>query len=549
MWRYGKRLRSKRFRGTARLSVLLNILSTIVASQITASSVTASPVIASPAGLSSNAQSNTQSNRSDGQRITVQQFKVHGSTVFDPWELSNITQPFEDQTLTLAELQTAADAITQYYFDRGYLTSRAILGDQTIENGVVHIQVIEGQLEGIEITGNRRINTNYIKGQINLAGNPLNQENLENQLRVLKSDPLIAKLEASLKEGTRLGQTQLSLSITEANPLIASINLDNYGSSSIGTRNLTALVGTRNLTGDRDTLLASTSRSDTGGANLLNFSYQRILNPQQGSVLLRAAPSRYRITEAGLQDLDITGASNLYEIVVRQPLIRRANTELALSVGVVNRSGKTLISDFLTNSNTTTVLRFGQDWLRRDPQGLWTAQAQFNLGTTQSEGRFGGDRQTQFFTWTGTLQRVQLLNKNHTLIASLGWQLSPDRLPSSQQFIFGGGQSLRGFPLNAFSGDNGLTFSLENQITLRRNKMDEPILQVSPFLDMGSSWNQSDTVASEKSRDLYTSIGVGVTWQPFPKWSLRVDAALPLSTSESGTDRTLAIYFNSNYRF
>lgn len=546
MWPPSKRFGARGVGGSYKLTVLAALL-TIGAVQTAASLATANPIPSN--STQSKAQSNTQSNRSQNQHLTVQQFKIHGSTVFNEWELSNITQPFEDQSLTLAELQTAADAVTQYYFDRGYLTSRAILGDQTVENGIVHIQVIEGQLESIDITGNKRVSSQYIREQINLVGGPLNQENLENRLSLLKSDPLIGKLEASLKEGTRLGQTQLSLQVMEANPLTASINIDNYGSPSIGTRNLTALVGTRNLTGDRDSLLASFSRSDTGGSNLLNLSYQRILNPQQGTLLLRAAPSRYRITEAGLQDLDITGVSNLYEVSVRQPLIRRPDTELAVSVGVVSRSGQTLISDFLANSKATTILRFGQDWLRRDSHGLWTAQSQLNLGTTQSEGRPSGERQTSFFTWTGSLQRVQLLSKNHTLITSLGWQLSPDRLPTSQQFNFGGGQSLRGFPLDSFGGDNGLTFSLENQFTLRRGKTKEPMLQLSPFLDMATSWNQSNTTASEKSRDVYASVGVGVTWKPIPNWSMRVDVALPLSAFKSETGRTFAIYFNSNYRF
>ena len=155
-----KLLSSKLLSSITRLPVLLNVLLTIVIAQIGTN-----PATASPAELVSNPQNNAQSKGSIAQRITVQQFKVHGSTIFDAWELSNITQPFEDQTLTLAELQTAADAVTQYYFDRGYLTSRAILGDQTIENGVVHIQVIEGQLEGIEITGNKRVNSNYKIGR------------------------------------------------------------------------------------------------------------------------------------------------------------------------------------------------------------------------------------------------------------------------------------------------------------------------------------------------------------------------------------------------
>ena len=190
MWPPSKRFGARGGGGSYKLTVLAALL-TIGAVQTAASLATANPIPSN--STQSKAQSNTQSNRSQNQHLTVQQFKIHGSTVFNEWELSNITQPFEDQSLTLAELQTAADAVTQYYFDRGYLTSRAVLGDQTVENGIVHIQVIEGQLESIDITGNKRVSSQYIREQINLVGGPLNQENLENRLSLLKSDPLIGK--------------------------------------------------------------------------------------------------------------------------------------------------------------------------------------------------------------------------------------------------------------------------------------------------------------------------------------------------------------------
>ena len=43
--------------------------------------------------------------------LTVQRFEIVGSTVFQPWELANVTQPFEEQVLSIEGLQKAADAV------------------------------------------------------------------------------------------------------------------------------------------------------------------------------------------------------------------------------------------------------------------------------------------------------------------------------------------------------------------------------------------------------------------------------------------------------
>jgi hemolysin activation/secretion protein len=470
------------------------------------------------------------------QRVTVQQFKVSGSSVFDSWELANVTQPYEARSLTLEELQSAADAITRYYLDHGYLTSRAVLTDQTIENGIVHIQIIEGNLEKIEVQGNRRIAQSYIRDRIQLAGTkPLNQEQLEHHLRLLRDDPLFSNVEATLKEGTQPGNSILRLRVSEATPQTAQFSLDNTGTPSIGSTLLSAVAGTRNLTGNRDALWVSYARSSTGGANLWDFSYQRSLNARQGTLSLRVAPSRYRITQPGLQDLSITGSSNLYELTLRQPLNQTPQGEFALSLSVLHRSGKTLIGDFLTNTSHSNVIRFGQDFLHRDRQGLWLARSQMSLG--QAEARF--------FTWSGQLQRLQPLGKNHLLTADLTWQLTPDRLGIAQQFSFGGAQSLRGYPQSSFSGDNGVVLSIADQITLQRSATGAAILKLVPFIDLGTLWNHPKQIVQETPR-LYTSAGLGMMWQPTDKWSLKLEAAFPLAADAPSAT---VMYFYSNYRF
>lgn len=60
-------------------------------------------------------------------QVLVERILVEGSTVFSEAELAAAVAPFEGRSLTLAELQQAADAVTQLYLNEGYLTSEAVL--------------------------------------------------------------------------------------------------------------------------------------------------------------------------------------------------------------------------------------------------------------------------------------------------------------------------------------------------------------------------------------------------------------------------------------
>ncbi|MCX5963611.1 MAG: hypothetical protein NT070_10845 [Cyanobacteria bacterium] len=65
-------------------------------------------------------------------KIAVTKVEVTGSTVFKPEELAKLTQGIEGKSVKLKDLQALADSITALYLDRGYITSRAVLGEQAI---------------------------------------------------------------------------------------------------------------------------------------------------------------------------------------------------------------------------------------------------------------------------------------------------------------------------------------------------------------------------------------------------------------------------------
>jgi hemolysin activation/secretion protein len=498
--------------------------------------------------------------------IPVRKIEVVGTTLLKPIEIQRITQPVEGKSVTLTELQGVANAITQFYLDRGYITSRAIVGQQEIVNGVVQIQVIEGSIEQVDIRGLERLKSAYVRDRLQLGINkPFNQNALEDQLRLLKSDPLLADLEATLKPGTGNGQSILIVQLKESNSFTGSIGIDNSSSPSTGAERIGGIVSYRNITGLGDEFSASYFRSFQGGSNAFDFNYRLPVNAMNGTVQLRYAPNRSRITDPQFSANGIRSDSNLYEISYRQPLVRSSREEFALSLGLAFQDGQTFVNENLpqpfgsgpdANGNSVTrVLKFGQDYLSRDAQGAWAVRSQLNFGlnianaTTNPSPIPSG----QFFSWIGQVQRAQRLDTNQILIAQADIQLTPDSLLPSQQFTIGGGQSIRGYSQNARSGDNGFRVSVEDRIALQRDRSGTPTLQLAPFVDFGTVWNRSDNPnnSSLPSQRFLSSIGLGAIYQPSSQFNMRVDYAIPFlnlnQPNESAKNQTLS--FSTGYSF
>jgi len=492
--------------------------------------------------------------------IEVQKIQVVGSTILSQDEINALVNPLEGRSTTLEQLKQIADKITEIYLNRGYITSRAVLPPQTITAGVVQIQVIEGKLARIEVEGTKRLNPSYIRSRIRLgAGMPLSTASLEDQLRLLRVDPLFDNVEASLRAGDNEGESILIVRISEANPFQPSFSIDNYSPPSVGSERLGVSLRHRNITGNGDELAGAYYRS-LGDSDVFDFSYRVPLNAMNGTLQLRAAPNRNSIVQAPFNRFDISGKSHLFELSYRQPLRRTPIEEFALSAGFTYQRGRTFLGGdpfrfgIGPDSNgvtTTSAIKLGQDYIRRDPQGAWAVRSQFTIGTslfdaTQNE---GSDPDGQFLSWLGQVQRVQRLNDKHLLILQADLQLSANSLLPSQQFVIGGGQSLRGYRQNVRSGDNGFRVSIEDRITLQRDASGNPKLQLAPFLDAGTVWNVANNPNKLTNQTFLAGVGLGVIWEPIQRVNLRVDYAFPLvRISDRGDNlQDNGIYFNIIY--
>ena len=497
----------------------------------------------------------------------IRQIRVIGSTVFNEEDFTPVLKEFEERELTPEQIRAASDAVTQLYLNQNYLNSRAVSVTPQSDNtdGILVIRVIEGRLAKIDIRGTQRVNPSYIRSRIQLANTvPLNTVKLEDQLRLLRLDPLFKNIEASIRPTGQEGESSLVVTVEEAESFTSKLLIDNYSPVSVGGERMGLEVGYRNLTGLGDLLTGSYYRTLTGGSQVFNLSYQIPVNGMNGTLGVRVSPSSTKITELPFKNFNIEGEQELYEINYRQPLWRSPREEFALSLGFTHQSGQTFLFDRLPTPfgigpdgngvSRTSVIRFGQEYLNRDPQGVWFGRSQFNLGVGLFNATINQDPvpDGRFFSWAGQLQRSQRLSNNHLLLIQADWQFTPNSLLASQQFVIGGGQSVRGYRQNIRSGDYGVRFAVEDRITIQRNESGLPMIQIAPFLDLGVVRNQSGNPNRLPEQKLLVSTGLGFLWNQalgIDNLSMRLDYAIPFVDLKDGGNNVQDQGFHFSLRY
>lgn len=497
------------------------------------------------------------------QIFVVKQFEITGNTVFSVEKLTELLAEFTNKPINFEKLLEARSKITQLYIDEGYVTSGAYIPEQTLTDGVVQIEVTEGQLEDIRITGLGKLKPNYIRSRIKAnTSTPLNQDDLLEALQLLQINPLIQNLEAKLTPGSRPGLSILAIEVTETDSFNTQIVLDNARSPSVGSFRRQIQVNEANLLGIGDGISAAYSNTD--GSNTIDASYSLPLNPRNGTLTFNYGNTSANIIERPFNTLDIESASQYYELTFRQPLVQTPNQEFVLGITASRRdsdiSSSVLeendipiseISPGVDEEGRTKVsaLRFFQEWIQRDRQQVIAARSQFSLGTGAFNATVNNNApDSRFFAWRGQAQWVRLLAPDSLLLVRGNVQLASTTLLASEQFGLGGINSVRGYRQDFLLRDNGALASVELQLPILRVSEWDGLLQVTPFVDVGTTWNNSSN-RDENDTDTLAAVGLGLRWTQGNNFTAAVEWGIPLISVDRQGDslQENGLYFSVQY--
>lgn len=472
--------------------------------------------------------------------IVVRRFEVTGSTIFSVEDFDRVTAPFTNRPITFEELLQAQAAVTRLYTDRGYLTSGAITPPQTVEGDVIVMQVVEGELEGINVTGTRRLNPHYVRSRLQLAAQkPLNTRKLLEALQLLQLNPLIKDLSAELSTGSRPGTNFLDVRVTEARTFSAQIELDNNRSPAVGTFRRGARVGEANLLGLGDSL--QVGYSNTNGSNIIDVNYTLPLNPRNGTLSFEFQNSVYRVVEDPFEPLDLKANLRVLSLSYRQPIIETLTRLVALGLTAYRRDSETSIlgvpfpltpgADARGNTRIS-ALRFFQEWIERGPEVVFAARSEFSFGIGAFDATINNSPpDSRFVAWRGQFQWVRLLAPDTLLVLRSDIQFANQALAPFDQFSLGGVNSVRGYRQDFTLADNGAFGSAELRVPVFRLPQARGILQVVPFVDVGRVWSSSGRASPDPNT--LAAIGLGLRWQQGDLLTFRLDWGIPLVSVNS----------------
>ena len=459
--------------------------------------------------------------------------------MFTSQQLKQVVQSYLDRPISFAELLQVRNAITQFYLDQGYITSGAYIPPQTIENGVVTVQIVEGSLEEIKVAVEGKLNPNYVRDRLNLgAGQPLNVDRLLEALQLLQLNPIIDRISAELSSGVSAGTSILDVKVAVADTFTPQIILDNGRNPQVGSFRRGIQLEELNLFGYGDK--ARFWYLNTDGTNDIDVAYSIPVNARNGEVSLEYRYVAAELIEEPFEQLDIDSDYQKYSLSYRQPVYQTPTQEFVLGLSFDHQTSQSRLGDFggfpfrgTDNEGRTKIssLRFAQEWTQRSEKQVLATRSEFSLGvdlfdtTTTFDEAVNSDAPTSdYFLWRGQLQWVRLLAPDTLLVMGGNIQLADRPVVSLEQFGLGGLGSIIGYRQNYLLTDNGVFGAAELRVPIY--SQGEHLLQIIPFVNVGRGWNSDNSVVADNQT--LASAGLGLQWQYSDRVSARIDWGIPI---------------------
>jgi hemolysin activation/secretion protein len=193
-----------------------------------------------------------------GPCFPIHHIEIRNATLISGSQQQTLTAPYINQCLDLTKINSLVHAISDWYMQRGFITSRAFLTEQDLSQGQLIIPVLEGKLDTIHLDGKHPLM--LAMAFPGLEGRVLNLRDIEQgmeQINRVRSTPV----QIEILPSPRTGYSVVSLTEHPQFPLSASVGFDNSGQKSTGVGQLTASLVGNNLLGLADRWFVSGGRS------------------------------------------------------------------------------------------------------------------------------------------------------------------------------------------------------------------------------------------------------------------------------------------------
>jgi|GEM_PF-1909059 len=442
---------------------------------------------------------------------------INNSKILSKDEINNIVCDLKGKRVGTIEINNAIKKINNLYKEKEYITAKAYIPPQKLKGGVLKIILFEGKVGKVVVQGNKHTRKAYIVDKLSdKPGDIFQVRQLERDLIKFNRTNDV-KLKAKIKAGEEPGTTDIYLAADDPNPFHLTPTFDKSGRNTIGLLRGGVAAADDSLLGYRDRLTIGSSLARSTDAAYASYDFP-IFN--KGTRIGGSfSYSNIKVTDGAYKDDNIGGNSYNYGVFITHPFISTPKFTLNGVEGFNFKQSTTTFGGEDLFTNQVRSLLTGVNAQYNTKKGIWYTSHNFYNGLDL----MGSN--TNFFKYEGNLTRVHDLGKGFIGLLRASTQLSPDNLPSIEQFQLGGISSARGYSEGLLVGNNGYLLSAEllTPIPLIPESLKIPYyfnktvdLKIKDrikgvvFCDHGAAYPDKGPEVSAHSDDYLTSVGLGL---------------------------------------
>lgn len=465
----------------------------------------------------------------NGQRFTLSGISVTPSVFIAKEELKTISQSYVGREIGINDLNKLLTTINHIYEKQGQLTARAMILPQQLQDGVLHILLVEARIDKINWKGRTgRVKDSFYNHRLPVnQGEVLDSPKLMAYIQRFNTTTPGPQVSAGLAPGQEFATTELDIDTYEPSALGWSVFANNYGNQTTGRWQAGTYLSWFSPTGAADVL--NTTLIASQGTQYVNLHYGRPLNRYNGVVYLDTGYNRFKITRGELKDLDVKGNSSVYTLGYTQPWWINERWLLTGGVYYSHQASNSTITD--VDLSKTIVEDFAllarAEWHRPH----WYLRYDQRVRYDSTKNKISADHGSyQIFTGSGYAMRN--FDSGISVLMNFSWQMAtkPEKLPSGLSYQLGGMGSVRGYDSGILTSPEGAAVSLETSWAI--NKYWQPFI----FYDYGRTMKLGVSDLSIHS----TGLGLNFNWK---RWlTLSVVAAKPLKVILPEQDKSQFLF-------
>jgi hemolysin activation/secretion protein len=495
----------------------------------------------------------------------IRGFELTGYSIFPEKKLQETVSPFTGAGRTAADVEKARDALEKLYHQAGYPAVLVNIPEQTVETGVVKLQVIESRIGRVKVSGNRHFTTEKImRGLPSFhPGEILYLPRVQQEIGRLNRNPDF-KVEPVMAPGKEPGTVDVELKVEDRLPLHGSLDLNNRASHDTEDLRLNAMLRYDNLWQREHSisLQYQTAPQEPSQVQAVSGSYV-LPAPWERDHLLALYGIWSDSDTAFGEGFNVVGKGVIFgtRYIVPLPPYKLYAHNITLGLDYKDFKESLGLTSALAGSTRTpiTYMPFSVSYSASLPDE-WGGLTQFSGGVNVSFRDLVSDQRefemkrfkarANYLYATAGVQRTQTLPWGLGLFIKADGQVADQPLISNEQYTAGGMESVRGYKESEALGDHAIhgTIELSFPDPLKKMGMGDKrfgkVFQMNPYLFCDyARLTVKDPLPGQDEVVRLGGAGVGVRGSLTRNLEYEVDWAVALNKTDRTDKHDQRVYF------